>query len=168
MTIILRERATGTPLVLVGTGFGAFASSTPGLVLGSLAPRENKGTFSMVAVTGPRGGVTWYPSEALIVDRVDGFAPGDILHHQRKVGTVVQHQQSGVYYLLLGTGFGAFATARPGLIMGNQMPIEKRGEYAMVCLCDATGAIGWMPSDAVKVLQVHGQTLNEALAAAGF
>lgn len=118
----------------------------------------------MVAVTGPHGGITWYPSDALVVDRIDGFSPGDILQNRRHAGTVVQHQGNGVYYLLIGTGFGAWATASPSVLMGNKMPVERRGEYAMACLCDAQGAIGWIPSDQVKVIQIQGQSPSEALA----
>ncbi len=149
--------------MLVGAGYGAFASSTPGVVLGNLMPQEQRGSYSMVAVTGPNGAIAWYRSESLVVVSVDDHTPADILHHQREVGTVIQQLRTGAFYLLLGTGFGAFASARPSALMGNTRPVETRGQQAMVCVCDDRGNIGWMPSHEVAIFQVDGHSVDEAL-----
>lgn len=167
MRVVVVDRATGSAFVLVGAGYGAFASSTPGVVLGSLAPKEQRGAHSMVAVTGPNGGIAWYRSEALVVVSIDDHTPAHILHHQREVGTVVQHLRTGAFYLLVGTGFGAFATARPSALMGNTRPIQSQGQQAMVCVCDDRGDIGWMPSQEVAVFQVDGCSVEQALTPPG-
>ena len=167
MRVVVVDRATGSAYVLLGAGYGAFASSTPGAVLGSLAPAEQRGSYSMLAVTGPNGAIAWYRSESLVVVSVDDHRPADILHHQREIGTVLQHLPSGAFYLLIGTGFGAFASARPSALMGNTRPVQTQGQQAMVCVCDDQGHIGWMPSPQVAVFQVDGRSVEQALTPPG-
>ena len=48
------------------------------------------------------------------------------------MATIVRHKGDGRCYILLGTGFGAFRSARPGMIFGDILPNEEQGEYTMV------------------------------------
>lgn len=163
MVTIVRDHASGVRFVLLGTGFGAFSSRTPGEFLGNLSPNERKGTHTMLAVCGPSGNVVWYPSTAMQVISVAGRHPAELLQQPGMGGTVARDRASGTMLVVLGTGYGAFANATPSAFWGNRKPKYREGAYAMVAVCDAAGQIGWLASEALEIVQVDGRPLASLL-----
>lgn len=78
------------------------------------------------------------------------------------MATLVTHQRTGERYILLGTGFGAYQSKKPNWLFGDLMADTEEGEYALVCVCDRDGRIGWLDSSEVTVESVDGQSVNAA------
>ncbi len=76
----------------------------------------------------------------------------------------VRHKESGKRFLLVGAGFGAWASARPDRILGNILPAEEKGTLPRVAICDAEGNIEWVRSDEVSVVEIDGATPADLLA----
>lgn len=168
MTILVKEIASGAPYVMVGTGFGAYASVTGHALLGALAPDEQSGSYSMVAVAGANGVIGWFPSDQLVVSTIDEVAPRDILGGRACDCVVARAAHSGQSYVLLGAGFAAFATAAPKVFFGNLDPQRRSGTYSLVAVCDANGSIGWLPFDQLVVVAVNGKTPDVAVRTGGY
>ena len=79
------------------------------------------------------------------------------------MATIVTHSQTGSKYILLGSGFGAFQSKKPNWFLGDLMADTTEGQYAMVCVCDKDGKIGWLESSEVVVESVDGQDVKVAL-----
>jgi hypothetical protein len=79
MATIVVHRPSGHRYVLIGSGYGAWATSTPGVFFGNLAPREQGNQATLIAVTGVNGEIGWVPSNELLVVSVDGKTPQQIL-----------------------------------------------------------------------------------------
>ena len=79
MATIIQSKKTGKKYVLLGTGFGAFKATRPGVFLGNLMPEEEEGQITMVAVCDGEGKIRWAQSDDLVVVEVDGSSPGEIL-----------------------------------------------------------------------------------------
>ena len=78
------------------------------------------------------------------------------------MATMVIHQHTGERYILLGTGFGAYQSKKPSWFFGNLMADTEEGQYAMVCVCNKDGKIGWLDSSEVVVESVDGQSVRGA------
>ena len=76
------------------------------------------------------------------------------------MATVVKHTDSGNKYILLGSGFGAYQSNKPNSIFSNYMFDIDEGQYAMVCVCDSEGKVGWIESSNVVVETVDGQAVQ--------
>jgi hypothetical protein len=73
------------------------------------------------------------------------------------MAVIVRDKKSNHEFLLLGTGLGAFQSTNP--TWGNR----EKGEYPMVSVCDHLGAISWVYSDELEVIEVDGKTPSEQL-----
>ena len=82
------------------------------------------------------------------------------------MATIVQHHQTGRRYVLLGTGFGAYSSSRPGVFFGSLSPDEDSGTMDMVAVCDEAGQIGWVHSRELAVVEVDGRPPGELLGGA--
>ncbi len=80
--------------------------------------------------------------------------------------TIVVQQRTGRRFILLGTGFGAYQSKKPNWFFGDLMADTSEGQYAMVCVCDADGTVGWLQSYEVVVESVDGVPVKEALPSA--
>ncbi|MEM9692456.1 MAG: hypothetical protein AAGA56_07930 [Myxococcota bacterium] len=160
MATLVIDRATGARFVLLGTGYGAYASSTPGAFLGALSNDERAGAHSVVAVSGPNGQIAWCPSDSVLVASVDGRAPAELLQGPGLGGTIARDFTTGAMLVVMGTGFGAFASATPSMFWGNHKPKRQEGHLAMVAVADAAGHIWWAPSEVIQIVQVDGQPLD--------
>lgn len=78
------------------------------------------------------------------------------------MATIVSHTRSGASYILLGTGFGAFQSKKPNWFFGDLMADTTDGQYAMVCVSDKDGQIGWLHSSEVVVVSVDGVAVSDA------
>jgi hypothetical protein len=74
---------------------------------------------------------------------------------------IVKHMDTNKRYILLGTGYGLAESARPSMIFGDFIPTEKSSCHQMLCVCDAMGAVAWLPSKDVKVVEVDGVKVEE-------
>lgn len=78
--------------------------------------------------------------------------------------TLIQHIPTGHHFVLIGTGYGVWATARPS--RGFEFVIrENQGEAHILHVCDAEGRIQWLKPDPpdCRVVSVDGLTPAEAL-----
>jgi hypothetical protein len=74
------------------------------------------------------------------------------------MATVVMHKESETNYLLVGTGYGMWATDKPGFMgLGD----FKDGYVSVVFVCDASGTIGRFPADELVVVSVDGVPVVE-------
>ena len=79
MAVIVKHIESGEKYTLLGTGFGAFKATRPSLFFGKLAPAEECGQVTMVAVCNTQGQIGWVHSDELQVIQVDGTSPGELL-----------------------------------------------------------------------------------------
>ena len=76
---------------------------------------------------------------------------------------IVEKIESGERYILVGTGFAAYESARPSVIFGNLLPSEKQGTSGMVAVCDSEGNISWIEHQALRVVEIGGFKPGEIL-----
>lgn len=74
---------------------------------------------------------------------------------------IVQHKKTKKKLVLLGVGYGAYKSSRPGFFGGNLFPNEEEGSVKAVSVCDKEGNILWISSDMIKVIEVDGVKINE-------
>jgi len=79
------------------------------------------------------------------------------------MATIVRHTSTGEKYVLLGSGFGAYQSKKPNWFFGDLIADTDEGQYAMVCVCNPEGKIGWMESPQVVVDSVDGQPVQSIL-----
>jgi hypothetical protein len=80
------------------------------------------------------------------------------------VATIVLHKPSGEYYVLIGTGFGAYKSQRPSLVGGNLLPHEDSGEIPVAAVCNQAGVISWFYTEELTVVEIDGKPTDEWLA----
>jgi len=78
---------------------------------------------------------------------------------------LLRHKETGERFVLVGTGLGTSATARPGLLFGNLAPSEEESMTTAVAVCDGTGTIRWVRSTSLSVISVDGIPPSELLSA---
>jgi len=79
------------------------------------------------------------------------------------MATIVIHYATNQKFVLVGAGFGAFQSKKPNWLMGNLMSDTSEGQYAMSCVCDQHGDIGWVESSQLTVVSVDGVSPSELL-----
>lgn len=79
------------------------------------------------------------------------------------MATIVEHVETGAVYVLLGSGFGAYAASKPNWFFGDWVADRESGQMAMIAVCDYKGQIGWFRSDQLRVLYVDGVNPEQAL-----
>ena len=79
------------------------------------------------------------------------------------MATIVRSKKNQQKFVLLGSGFGAYQSKKPNWFFGDLMADTDQGQYAMVCVCDASGRIGWLESSDVEVVSVEGQSPGSIL-----
>lgn len=82
------------------------------------------------------------------------------------MATIVRHIPTGKHYILLGAGFGAWASARPNRLLGDLFAADKSGQSKLLCMCDADGRVEWAYADKVSVISVD--DLDPAQVLAGY
>ena len=76
------------------------------------------------------------------------------------MATIVERKTNGKRYILLGSGFGAYQSKKPNWFFGDYVADTDEGQYAMVCVCNAEGRVGWFESSEVEVVSVDGQNVK--------
>ena len=76
---------------------------------------------------------------------------------------IVEEKKTGEQFILLGTGFGAYQSMHKGVMFGDLIPDIDKGQFAMVCVSNSEGKIGWFKSTEVKVISVDGKSPGDLL-----
>lgn len=79
MAILVTHKNTQKTYVLLGTGYGAYLSSSPSFFGGNLFPNEDHGEIPVAAVSNYKGEIEWFLTEELQVIEVDGNKVEEIL-----------------------------------------------------------------------------------------
>ncbi len=79
------------------------------------------------------------------------------------MATIVRYKPNGKNYILLGTGFGAYQSSRPGIFFGHLLPNEEEGQVSMVAVCSQDGSIQWTHSNELTVVEVDGDSPSALL-----
>jgi hypothetical protein len=74
MAIIAKLKASGTRVIVIGTGYGAFESARASRIFGDLLPSYRSGRLGMIAVATKNGEVSWCPSHEIEIVEIDGVA----------------------------------------------------------------------------------------------
>lgn len=70
----------------------------------------------------------------------------------------VEHKETHDLFVLISGGFGAYRSAAVNDSGVNQV---EKGTYALVCVCDKKGNIGWLESSKVRVIHVDGTDIAD-------
>ncbi len=70
--IIVKHNENGKKYILLGTGYGAFKATRPSYFGGNLFPKNEEGTYQMVAITDETNKIFWCPSKDLTILSADG------------------------------------------------------------------------------------------------
>ena len=82
------------------------------------------------------------------------------------MSTIIQYTKTGNHYILLGAGYGQWASARPNRVLGDLFAHEQKGDQHILCVCDPDGKIYWVHPDDAFVVATDNQ--SPALALSGF
>ncbi|MEZ6241623.1 MAG: hypothetical protein R3B57_01120 [Phycisphaerales bacterium] len=82
------------------------------------------------------------------------------------MATIVVHTKTGARYVLLGSGYGEWATARSDRFLGDMFPKEQHGDTHLLCVCDGGGRVHWMRAEEARVVSVDGASPADALGGA--
>lgn len=85
MAIVVLHIKHKKKYVLIGTGFGAYKSTRPSVLGGSLFPHEDMGEIPVAAVTDSKGKIHWFLTEDLQVIEIDGENPIEILKEENEL-----------------------------------------------------------------------------------
>ena len=79
MAILVQHLESQQVFVLIGTGYGAYRSTRPSLLGGSLFPYEDSGEIPVAAVSNEFGVIQWIYTQDLKVIEIDGVKIEEIL-----------------------------------------------------------------------------------------
>jgi hypothetical protein len=82
------------------------------------------------------------------------------------MATIVEHRKSGEHYIVIGAGYGMWASARPNRVFGDLLANDRSGSEEGVCVSDAAGNIGWLDPREVRLVSVDGVSPGETIARA--
>ncbi|MCA9277266.1 MAG: hypothetical protein KDA29_14685 [Phycisphaerales bacterium] len=77
---------------------------------------------------------------------------------------IVKHNPSGKHYILLGAGYGMWASARPNRLLGDLFAADRNGQSRLLCLCDEQGGVEWAYAERVSIVSVDGLSPSQVLA----
>jgi hypothetical protein len=80
------------------------------------------------------------------------------------MAVIVQHNETGERFVLVGAGLGMTASARPSLFFGDLLPAEEESTTVACAVCDSEGQIRWVRSASLTVVRVDGSAPSELLA----
>ena len=107
-------------------------------------------------MSGRRGGAAQQPVIGRVIRRCINCHNGGVT-----LVTIVKHKKTGKKYVLIGTGFGMFKTVRASMWGGNLSPQLQSGEKTVVAVADREGAIKWIDSGSLRVLEIDGRSLED-------
>ncbi len=78
------------------------------------------------------------------------------------MATIVHHNPTGVQYILLGTGYGAYESVHPKFF-GDLFPKTDLGTFSLVAVSDREGRIFWLHSAELTVVTIDGKRPSDYL-----
>ena len=79
------------------------------------------------------------------------------------MATIVRLSEDDRRFLLVGTGYGTFESAKPHWLIGDIGYERRSQELSLVCICDASGKLYWADSDDITVESVDGVSPRDIL-----
>lgn len=79
------------------------------------------------------------------------------------MATIVKLKKSNQHGVLVGVGFGMFATSRPGVFFGNLTSSEKSGQSEMAAISTAEGNILWCATADLTIISIDGENPSALL-----
>ena len=79
------------------------------------------------------------------------------------MATIVLHKESGKHYVLVGTGYSFYKDSIPSFFGGVLLPNEEEGESMSAAISDEHGAISWVQTSEIKVVEINGVEIGEVL-----
>ncbi len=79
------------------------------------------------------------------------------------MATIAKLKASGMHVILVGTGYGAFESARASRIFGDFLPSFQSGRLGMVAVATKNGEVSWCPSHEIEIVEIDGVPVGEAL-----
>ncbi|MDX9912183.1 MAG: hypothetical protein RBS39_10155 [Phycisphaerales bacterium] len=73
------------------------------------------------------------------------------------MATIIEHRPTGRRYILLGAGYGVWASSRPNRVLGDLFAHDRSGENHMLYVCDADGDVFWLHPNEARVVEVDGR-----------
>ncbi|MBC8080583.1 MAG: hypothetical protein H7X86_09570 [Gorillibacterium sp.] len=80
------------------------------------------------------------------------------------MATIVLHKPSGVHYVMVGTGYGAYKALRPSFLGGALFPHEESDEIPVAAVCDEHGNLQWYLTDDLQVVEIDGAPISRVFA----
>ncbi|WP_025028440.1 hypothetical protein [Caldalkalibacillus mannanilyticus] len=98
MAIVVMHVKSKRKYVLLGTGFGAYKSTRPSVLGGSLFPFEDMGEIPVAAVSDSKGKIHWFLTEELQVMEIEGRKPEDLIAEEIESDTRIVPDSNEVEY----------------------------------------------------------------------
>lgn len=65
--------------------------------------------------------------------------------------------------IVIGTGYGAFESARASRIFGDLLPSYHCGRLGMVAVATKNGEVAWCPSHEIEIVEIDGVAVDRLL-----
>lgn len=78
------------------------------------------------------------------------------------MATIVMHRETEANYVVIGAGFGSWATDKPGFLGFSD---QRSGSESVVFVCNSAGEIGGFSPDELMVVSVDGVAVASVLQA---
>ena len=83
------------------------------------------------------------------------------------MAVIARIKETGLHVVVVGTGYGAFESARASRLLGDIHPKYQEGRFPMVAVVAKDGEIAWCPSEALEIVEIDGKSPAEYLAGPG-
>lgn len=81
------------------------------------------------------------------------------------MATIVRRRKSDEFYVLIGTGLGAYRATESQWLFGQIAAEEDSDVLPVVAVSDAEGTILWIAAEEIEVVSVDGKTPAELVGA---
>jgi hypothetical protein len=76
---------------------------------------------------------------------------------------IAKLKASGARVIVIGTGYGAFESARASRIFGDLLPSYQSGRLGMVAVATKNGEVSWCPSHEIEIVEIDGIAVDSLL-----
>jgi hypothetical protein len=76
---------------------------------------------------------------------------------------IAKLKSSGVRVIVVGTGYGAFESARASRIFGDLLPTFQSGRLGMVAVATKNGELSWCPFNEIEIVEIDGVAVETLL-----
>lgn len=87
----------------------------------------------------------------------------EIAQEKTAMAVIVEHNETGERFVLVGSGLGMTASARPSLFFGDLLPTEEESTTVACAVCDSEGQIRWIRSASLTVVTIDGSSPSALL-----